>query len=97
MTRVAAGWPTTFCDKTPVKSSTGSVDGFFDRFCEFFGFSTPPSALIIAAADVFTRLRRLSSGRFGSFIKWPLSAVKRCRFKQFISIGGETQKNSRCL
>src|SRR5437660_12142857 len=70
MTCVAAGWPTTFCDRTAVKSSAGSVAGFLDRFCEFLGLSTPPSDLIIAAAVFLTRVRRLGSERSGSFMVW---------------------------
>ena len=54
-----AGWPTTFCDKTAVKSAAGSEAGFLDRPWEFLGLSTPPSDLIIAAEWVRTRFRRL--------------------------------------
>src|ERR1041385_2571691 len=75
MTLVAVGWPTTFCDKTLVRSSMGSEDCFFDLPCEPFGLSDAPSALTMGGAGFFTRLRRLSSGRFGSFIKWPLAAA----------------------
>src|SRR5579864_4996360 len=68
ITRVAAGWPTTFCDRTAVRSSLTSVPCFLDRFCELFGLSTAPSALIISAAFRLTRGRRRCSGGFGSFI-----------------------------
>src|SRR5277367_2646987 len=72
MTRVASGWPTTFWDKTRDKSSVGSVACFFDAFCEFLGFSTAASALIIRDEAFLTLVRRLSSGRVGSFIGPPL-------------------------
>src|SRR3954470_10188179 len=69
MTRVAAGWPTTFCDSTAVRSATGSDGGFFARLgAPFFSFSTPPSDLIIAAEWVRTRFLRRCSGGFGSFM-----------------------------
>jgi hypothetical protein len=42
----------------------------------FFGFSTPVSDLIVAAGDPLARLRRLSSGRFGSLIELTLDDSK---------------------
>src|ERR1043165_590465 len=72
MTRVAAGCPTTFCDKTAVRSAAGSADCFFARFPPLvgFSFSTPPlSDLIIAAECVRTLDLRRSSGGLGSFIQ----------------------------
>ena len=71
MTLVAAGWPTTFCERTAVRSSARSEDCFLIVFWEFLGFSAVPSAFAIAAAGFFTRVRRFSSGRFGSFIGVP--------------------------
>src|SRR5579883_2163701 len=66
MTRVAVGWPTTFCDSTAVRSSLRSAPCFLERFCDPLGFSTAPSALIISAAFRFTRGRRRCS-RVGFF------------------------------
>ena len=50
-------------------------DCFFDLACEPFDLSDAPSAFGTGWAGFFTRLRRLSSGRFGSFIEWPLRAA----------------------
>src|SRR5947209_457217 len=69
MTLVAAGCPTTFCERMVFRSSMNSDACFFVRFCEFFGLSAGPSDLAIAAAGLLTRERRFSSGRFGSFIQ----------------------------
>src|SRR5690348_14346183 len=68
MTLVAVGWPTTFCDRTAVRSSLTSAACLRDRFCPPFGFSTAPSALIIFAALRLTLCRRRCSGGLGSFI-----------------------------
>ena len=57
---LAAGCPTTFWDNSAMRSATGSVAGLRDRLCVLLGFSTPFSALIIAAAVGLTRLRRRS-------------------------------------
>src|ERR1017187_4064099 len=66
---VAAGWPTTFCDNTTDKSSSGPAACLRGRFCWVLGFSTSLSALSIAVASFRTRGRRLSSGGSGSFMK----------------------------
>src|SRR4051794_10718277 len=68
MTLVAAGCPTTFWDRTLVKSSERSDAGLLLRLgC--LGLSAGPSLLGTDAVGFFTRVRRFSSGRFGSFIR----------------------------
>src|ERR1035437_2135484 len=71
MTRVALGCPTTRCDKTVVRSSTGSAACFLARLWELRGFSIPLSDLIIAGEVDLPRLRRRSWGGSDSFIEVP--------------------------
>src|SRR5579871_1626773 len=68
MTRVADGCPTTFWERTELRSSIVSAPCLRVLDCVPLGLSTPPSALIILAGLALTRVFRLSSGRFGSFI-----------------------------
>src|SRR5215471_10415883 len=88
MTRVAAGCPTTFCDRTAVRSATGSVCCFLERFGVALGLSAPFSALIGGAEGVRDLVRRRSSGGLGSFILRPLTQL----FQQFNSRRERTQK-----
>src|SRR5664280_1580139 len=69
ITRVAAGWPTTFRDKTADRSSCGPSGCLRGRLCWLLGFSTLLSALSIAVASFLTRGRGRSPGRSGSFMK----------------------------
>src|ERR1035437_1034202 len=69
ITCVAAGWPTTFCDNTADRSSSGPTGCLRGRLCWLLGFSTLLSALSIAVANFLTRGRGRSPRRSGSFMK----------------------------